>query len=164
MIKVAALLLVTISLASAYELESTNFNGIKTFLHGFMNGYEQTEYKQSSDCLAETFQSKLDEDFVLIFSSLIRFKIEDVFTYLNTLLVDLESMSDECGLSAVRTSFESQYASSGAFGIIKNLALNFVNIFASLGEIFVALVEEDWLAAGNHLGTAIQYAIPYISP
>ena len=161
MIKVAALLLVTISLASAVELESSNFNGVKTFLHGFLNGFEQTTTTQSSDCLSETFQSKLDEDFILIFSSLIRFKIEDVFTYLHTLLVDLESMSTNCGLNVVLSSYEAEYNTFGAFALIKNLAVNFLNITASFAEIFVSLVEEDWLTAGNHLGTMVQYVIPY---
>ena len=160
MIKVAALLLVTISLAHAANLQSTHFDGLKTFLHGFANGYEGKNTTHSDGCLTATLQSKLDEDVVLILSSLVRADFEDVFTYINVFFTDLETMSTDCGLGIVLSSFQLELKIGGAFVFVKNLAFNFYKVFTEAKDMISPLFSENWLVAGEHFGAMVDLIIP----
>ena len=139
---------------------SDNYSGLKEFVQGLLDGYNDSNVDLPSICLNSSQQSKLDEDFVAMMSALVRFDIEKFIKELETLNDDLADVAEDCGVTEIVQNLNKDIAKNGRLWIVVNVATHFVEIQADLLECLEHILAEKWYKAGEKMGEILKFAIP----
>ena len=155
MARIVLICLLSLAFAGKPFLEATTYGPFKEFIQGFMDGYTGKSYELGYYCLDTDTEAKLNEDFVAVFSYLIRGHIEDVFTQLGVVAGDIDAVFNDCGLYDVVESFNYDLQNKGILHIIMNVLWKAFDFVDAILDTLENLVTANWEEAGNHLGSAI---------
>jgi hypothetical protein len=141
-------------------LTGENYNGIKSIVDGFMKGYLGEDHELSEKCMDSESQSKIDGDFIAIFTTLIGGNFEKTMAQIEIFGDDLSSMYEVCGITEVGADIREYFDDEGALNIILNLFYRFFDITAGLLDVLENLVIGNFEGAGNRLGQVTALIAP----
>ena len=155
MARIVLICLLSLAFAGKPFLEATTYGPVKEFIQGLMDGYSGKSYELGYYCLDEETEKKLNEDFVAVFSYLIRGHIEDVFTQLGVVAGDLDAVLNDCGIYKISESLTYDMQTSGILHLVMNVLWHAFDFSAAVLDSLENLVTGNWEDAGNKLGDAI---------
>ena len=155
MARIVLICLLSLAFAGKPFLQAGTYGPFKEFVQGFMDGYSGKDYELGDYCLDSTTEEKLNEDFVAVFSYLIRGKIEDTFTQLGVVVGDIDAVFNDCGLYKIVESLNYDISTNGIIHMIMNVLWHAFDFSANVLDVIEELVTANWESAGNKLGDAI---------
>ena len=140
---------------------SDNYSGLKEFVQGLLDGYNDRQMDLPSNCLNSDSQSKLDEDVVAMLKAILRVNVEKFIEELYIFEGDLTAVVDDCGLTEIVDNYQQDVRKNGKLWVITNFFWHFYEIQEYALECLEHILEEQWYKAGEKFGKMIDYVVPH---
>ena len=150
------------------KLASDNYDEVKEFIQGFMDGYNNRKMNLSSRCLDSSSQTKLDQIIVAMLHDFTKGDVVAAMREVENLTDEVSEIFEDCGLDEIAQKFNEDIKEKGAIWLTNRIFLNFFEIEKRLGLMIEYLLEGKWYKAGDAFGEMMEYIVPlnpkYSSP
>mmetsp|Transcript_18135 Transcript_18135/g.18127 ORF Transcript_18135/g.18127 Transcript_18135/m.18127 type:complete len:314 (+) Transcript_18135:29-970(+) len=144
----------------AKQILTGEYDGFKTFINSFMNGYTGTTFNLPATCFSQDEQNTLNQNIVSLFFSILKFKKAEVATNAKAFLDNFATYSYACGLNEITENWVADIKAKSEFWILANFVESEKEIVAAMHQAYVYLGEEKWSQAGQSFGVAMSHMVP----